>query len=135
MIAAVRSARTLNVMTKDEGDGSCIGERRRYFKVNNGKANLVPPTLSGTAWLPSRSMTESKTVDASVSVVAPWAWRDPFDNVTVAHLRQVQERVAAGRCRHSAQAVDRVRKVVAEVLHLNFDDPAEKSRIRSLLQT
>lgn len=46
MLAAVRSARVLNTMSKVEAENFNIsdGERRRYFRVDIGKANLTAPS-------------------------------------------------------------------------------------------
>ena len=43
LIAAVRSARVLNVMTKEEGARTGVARHRSYFRVENGKNNLAPP--------------------------------------------------------------------------------------------
>ena len=44
LIAAARSVRVLNPMTKEEGDTANVGENRRfYFRAAIGKANLAPP--------------------------------------------------------------------------------------------
>src|SRR6202012_3480060 len=49
MIAAVRSARVLNVMSEDEAARAGVESRRSYFRVDNGKANLAPPA-EGSTW-------------------------------------------------------------------------------------
>ena len=43
LLAKVRSARTLNGMTGDEAARAAVENRRTYFRVQNGKANLSPP--------------------------------------------------------------------------------------------
>jgi hypothetical protein len=45
LLAAARSARVLNVMTKEEADGAGIDpvKRRLYFSADRGKSNLSPP--------------------------------------------------------------------------------------------
>lgn len=48
MIAAVRSARALNAMTEDEAKQFSITERWRYFRADNGKANLAPRSDDAT---------------------------------------------------------------------------------------
>ncbi|MGH1571377.1 AAA family ATPase [Methylobacterium sp. P31] len=43
LLAAARSARVLNPMTKDEAERAGVASHRGYFRVDNGKANLAPP--------------------------------------------------------------------------------------------
>src|ERR1700734_2119251 len=49
LLAKVRSARTLNGMTEDEAARAAVENRRAYFRVQNGKANLAPPA-EGSDW-------------------------------------------------------------------------------------
>ena len=51
MIGAVRSARVLNVMSDDEAAKAGIPseQRRSYFRIDDGKANMRPP-LEGATW-------------------------------------------------------------------------------------
>ena len=43
LVYAARSARTLNVMTKEEAANAGIDEHRsRYFRIDNGKQNYAP---------------------------------------------------------------------------------------------
>jgi hypothetical protein len=45
IIAAVRSARTLNVMTKEEATELGVKDnRRQYFRVDNARASMLPPS-------------------------------------------------------------------------------------------
>ena len=43
MLSAVRSARVLNPMTKEEADKAGVDKARSFFRVDNGKANMAPP--------------------------------------------------------------------------------------------
>jgi hypothetical protein len=45
LIAAVRSVRVLNIMSKEEAEAAGVEERyrRAHFRIDNGKANLAPP--------------------------------------------------------------------------------------------
>ena len=46
LVAAARSVRVLNRMSKDEAEQAGIGETRGfYFRADNGKPNMAPPTL------------------------------------------------------------------------------------------
>lgn len=70
----------------------------------------------------------------SIGVAAQWSPPDVFDGVTVEHLREVQTRIAGGSYGESASATDWAGHVVAEVLGLNLDRPAEKSRAKHILR-
>ncbi|MCJ2060117.1 AAA family ATPase [Methylobacterium sp. J-048] len=43
LLAAARSARVLNPMTKEQADRAGLPTNRGYFRADNGKANLAPP--------------------------------------------------------------------------------------------
>jgi RecA-family ATPase len=83
LINAVRSARTLNLMTKDEAGKVGIGEERRlsFFRVDNGKANHAPPAERST-WRRHISVQLGNGegiahAGDSVGVVTPWEWARP----------------------------------------------------------
>src|SRR5262249_7773359 len=44
LINSCRNVRVLNVMTKDEGKKASVERHRSYFRIDNGKANLAPPS-------------------------------------------------------------------------------------------
>lgn len=133
LLAAARSARTLNSMTEEEAASAGIeaNRRRRHFRADNGKSNLAPA--------PERSdWFELVSVDLgngdSVGAVTPWKWPDPLADVSVSDLRKVQEAVAAGQWRDSVQAKDWVGNAIAEAMKLNVSDTREKAKIKGLLK-
>jgi RecA-family ATPase len=93
LLSAARSARVLNGMTQDEADKAGVENRRLFFQVDNGKANLVAP-LDNATWLKVASVGLAN--GDNVGVVTQWSWPDPFDDITVADLRAAQRAVAAG---------------------------------------
>lgn len=85
LLAAVRSARALNQMGQDTADKLGVDNRRRFFSVTVGKANLYVPD-DASVWH------ELVNVDLnngsmglpgdSVGVVTAWDAPDPLANVT-----------------------------------------------------
>jgi len=138
-VAAVRSTRIVNVMTAEDAKKAGIeDEHRRYLRVDDGKRNMAPPA-DKTIWRKIESVdlgneTETRPSD-NVGVAVIWKWPDPFDDVTVEHLREVQRRVAAGNYRANVQANDWVGKVVAEALDLDIEDTADKTKVKGILKT
>ena len=141
LVAAARSVRVLNPMTKDEGGQAGVGDDRRfYFRSDIGKANLAPPSTKATwfrlASIPLGNGSGGPVDDQDyVGVATPWTWPDALDGVTVADLRAVQARIAAGRYRESSQAADWAGKAVADVLRLDATKKAHKAKISRLLKT
>ena len=138
LLAKVRSARTLNGMTDDEAARAGVDNRRSYFRVQNGKANLSPPPDKAN-WYRLESFDLGNGGDGqpsdSVAVVTRWTWPDAFDGVTVSDLRAVQTAIAAGRWRESTQAKDWAGHAVANVLKLDATNKAHRAKIAGLLKT
>ena len=138
LLAKVRSARTLNGMTDDEAARAGVENRRSYFRVQNGKANLSPAPDKAD-WYRLESFDLGNGGDGqpsdSVAVVTRWAWPNAFDGVTVSDLRAVQAAIAAGRWRESPQAKDWAGHAVASVMKLDAANKAHKAKIVGLLKT
>ena len=138
LLAKVRSARTLNGMSEIEAARAGVENRRFYFRVDNGKANLAPP-VDAAEWYRLEIVDlgngkDDKPAD-SVGVVTRWTWPNAFDGVTVSDLRAVQAAIAAGRWRESPQAKDWAGYAVASVLKLDVTNKAHKAKIAALLKT
>ena len=141
MIAAVRSARTLNVMTEKEAGKAGLAEhqRRSFFRVDNGKANLAPPAKQST-WRRHISVQLGNGESIahagdSVGVVTAWEWPDPREDVTPDDVLAVQEAVAAGEWRDHPTAKDWVGKPIAEALGLDLAEPSVRARVKELQQS
>lgn len=140
MTAAVRSARVLNVMSKDEADKAGInpGERRLHFRIDSGKANLAPPPeksewrkLVGVSLGNDRG---GRPAD-NVQVVTTWCWPDDRGDVSVHDLIELQRRISKGNYRQDPRAADWVGNLVAEGLGFDLKDRSAKASIRVLLQS
>ena len=136
LLAAARSARVLNPMTKDEAAKVDVARPRSYFRVDSGKANMAPPP-DGSTWYRFVSVNLGNgDVDGgdSVGVVEPWAWPSALESVSVDHLRRVQAMIAEGEWRDSVQSPRWAGRAVAEVLQLSSERDCDKAKIKSLLR-
>lgn len=138
LLAAARSARVLNAMSKDERERAGVKATEAYFRVENGKANLAPPS-EGADWYQVASV-DLGNADAfepsdNVGAVRSWQWPDPFDGVKATDLLAVQRRIDGGLWRESIQAKDWVGYAIAEVLDLDLDLKADKQKVKGLLAT
>jgi hypothetical protein len=140
LIGAARSVRVLNQMTAEEASRAGINptERRLYFRVDNGKANMAPPS-STASWrqLIGVGLGNGTTTypEDNVGVVTAWSWPDAFKGLTAADLKAVQGKVSAGAWRADVRSEDWVGRAVAEALELDLDDDNEKTRVKTLLKT
>lgn len=139
LLAAARSARVLNQMTKDEAERAGVDNHRAHFRVDNGKANLAPPP-DRSSWFRLASVSLGNGPDGPfdlsdhVAVVETWGWPNAMADLTVADLRRAQAAVAAGRWRENAQAKDWVGIPIAKALGIELDK-AGKAKVGSLLKT
>lgn len=138
LVDACRAVRVLNRMTEDEGKRADVENNRLFFRVLTDKGNLAPPSaVSEWYRLIGVDLGNGPTEGQgdNVQVVTRWEWPDAFDGLAVTDLFEVQKRVAEGEWRKDSQAEGWVGKIVAEVLHLDLNDAADKTRTKSLLKT
>ncbi|MCJ2069669.1 AAA family ATPase [Methylobacterium sp. J-030] len=146
LLSAARSGRILNIMSGEEAERAGVEQRRLYFRVDNGKANLAPPPTDRSSWFKMASVDLGNGGDPndsfdfnaggdSVGVVTAWQWPDPLANVTTADLRAAQTEVrATGPWRENVQANDWVGKPIARALGLDAGDKAHREKIKRLLK-
>lgn len=140
LIGAARSVRVLNPMSQDEAAkaGIEVAQRRLYYRLDNGKANLAPPS-DQASWRRVVSVGLGNRRDPypedSVGVVTAWKWPDAFAGLTAEHLKTVQNKVGSGKWRADAQAGAWVGKAVAEALDLDLSEDVNRTRIKALLKT
>lgn len=130
LLAAARSARALNRMTADEAARVGIQDPGFYFRADNGKANLAPPSGSA-AWfyLASVDLDNETAMTATaparpsdqVGVVTHWEWPDPTSDVTPSDMHAVRSVVMAGKYRADPQAAEWVGKAIAEAIGFDLD--------------
>lgn len=133
LLGAVRSARALNGMSKDEA--AKVGEGtspREFFRVDNGKLNMAPAPPDRAEWF--RLVSVPLGNGDSVGCVVPWKWPDAMAGVTAEHLRAVQAAVASGRWRENHQAERWVGHAIGGVLGLDVGQKAAKAKVLGLVK-
>jgi hypothetical protein len=138
LIAAVRSARVLNGMTKEEAERANIDNPASYFNVSNGKSNLAPRS-DKAVWrhivgVPLGNGILPHEPGDFVGVVEAWSWPDPFADVSLEDAKEVQRRIAKGEFRADPRSHDWAGKVVAEVLQFDLSDKAASAAVKNLLR-
>jgi hypothetical protein len=135
LMSAARVGRVLNRMNKDEAIQAGVDQRWRYFRndrAGEGKANMSPPPEEAD-WFKLISVDLGN--GDNIGVVTAWNWPSPFEGIGVPHLREAQKAVSEGgpwRAHH--QATDWVGKPIAKALNLNPNRPADRAKIRGLLE-
>lgn len=142
LLAAARSARALNRMTPDEAARAGIKEPGLYFRTDNGKANLAPPSAVATWYhlasldldndTPATSESPARPSD-KVGVVTLWEWPDPTSDVTHSDMEMVRAAVREGMWRADIQAKDWVGKCVIQTLGFDGDDEANEHKAKALI--
>ena len=139
LLAACRSARALNRMSKDEAARAGIeaDKTRLFFRAENGKGNLAPPEKA--EWFQLRSVPLGNGEPDlpfdngdQVAVATSWTWPDALEGRTVRDLLAVQRAVDGGKHRADVQASEWVGKVVATVLQMDPD--TDRAKIGAMLK-
>lgn len=137
LLAKVRSARVLNAMSTAEADELGIDRKERFgfFRVDNGKANLMP--RGGDArWRRMASVPLGNRINAledEVGVVTEWQKPSALEGVTAADLVKVKLAVAAGEWREDVRASNWVGLAVGGALGIETEEPQGRARVRSLI--
>jgi hypothetical protein len=133
LLGAVRSARALNGMSRDEA--AKVGDStspREFFRVDNGKLNMAPAPPDRAEWF--RLVSVPLGNGDSVGCVVNWRWPDAMAGITSDHLREVQVAVASGRWRENHQAREWVGNAVAQALHMDVSQKAHRAKVLGLVK-
>ena len=135
IINAVRSARVLNPMSKAEADKAGIDDvdRRLHFRIDNGKANMAPP--SAARW--RKFVGVDLPNGDNVGVVT--AWEYPTAGAAAVDLpdvvcAQIQAEVAKGTFKASAKSPDWVGNLIARLLHIDRSTKPGRASVDRYLQ-
>jgi hypothetical protein len=139
LLAKARSARVLNGMSVTEADEVGIDRKERwaFFRIDNGKANLMP--RGGDArWrrmvgVPLGNRLASQ--EDNVGVTTEWSKPSAFEGVTEHQMHLVRAAIEDGEWRDDVRASNWAGVAVAGALALDLDDPSAKARIKSMLKT
>lgn len=137
LLAAVRSARTLNQMSKEDAEKAKVEQPRSHVRVDDVKANLAPPA-EVARWfklvsVPLNNGTEDQLGD-DVGVVTSWKWPDPNEDVTVDDVRAALMRIAQGEWRLDQQAKNWVGQAIAEALGQDIEQSSVRSAMKILIR-
>lgn len=134
---ATRSALVLNRMDEKKAQELGIDESdgKRYFSVGDDKHNRAPAEKADWFFLASVSLGNGPNGGDSVGVAIPAKLPDPFEDITLDHLRAVQAKVGSGGWRADVQAADWVGKAVAEVVGLDVGKASDKAKAKALIKT
>jgi hypothetical protein len=145
LLAACRSARTINRMSEKEAErfGISGDAAWAYVRTDGGKQNLAPPA-DKAAWhklegfvLPNGDALHEGD---NVGVMTLWTPPDAFDAVTVDHAARVRSEVgraaeAGEHYRASDQAGDWVGHLVGEIVGFDTHESPGKARARAMVRT
>lgn len=137
LVDAARGGLALNTMTKAEAEGFGIAadRRRLFFRADDAKPNRAPPGSGQWFEMVSVSLGNAPDGGDNIGAATPWKAPDPFDDVSLHHLKAAQAKIAGGDWRRSDQAKDWAGRVVADVLDLDLDDKANKKKAKAVLET
>jgi AAA domain len=134
ILAKVRSARTLNGMSRSEADKAGVKNHRQFFKVQNGKSNLSPST-DAADWYQLKSVDLGNGPPSdSVGVVTPWKLPNLMASVTADDLSKAQAAVVAGKWRENSQAKEWAGIPIAKALGLDVSDRSDKAKVQHMLK-
>ena len=138
LINSCRNVRVLNTMTKQEGKKACVERPRSYFRIDNGKANLAPPS-EDSEWRKIVSVDLGNAAGDCpadhIGVVTGWLWPDPLANLTDDDLLAAQKAVSEnGPWRKDVQAKNWVGKAIAQALNLDLDAETDRAAVKGALK-
>jgi hypothetical protein len=138
LVDAGRVGRVLNRMSDTMARKLKLGHPWRYFRVDDGKLNLAPPTEEAR-WrhlvsvnLDNRSSWDRDDGD-SVGVVEPWQMPDPTANVSDDDTARALAALKGGEWRKDSQAKAWAGKAIAATLGWDSDDQQDKDAIKKLI--
>lgn len=136
LIGAARVARVINKVTEEDAlnVGVPQSEAIGLFRIDNGKANLAPPSDKAVY----RRMVSVELANTElVGVATEYKLPDAFDGISTRDAMKVQQAIGnqaeAEPARANPQAKNWAGYTVAEVL--NLDPEADKGRIKTILKT
>ncbi|CAH1652179.1 conserved hypothetical protein [Hyphomicrobiales bacterium] len=136
LLAAVRSARTLNQMSKEDAEKAKVEQPRSHVRIDDVKANLAPPA-EGARWFKLIGVPLDNGGDEGrgdeVAVVTPWRWPDPNEEMTVDDVRAALARIAQGEWRLDQQAKNWVGHAIAEALGQDIEEKSVRSAMKLLV--
>jgi hypothetical protein len=135
LIDAGRSSRAFNRMTRQEGEEAGVENHLLFFRINDGKVNLAPPS-EAAEWreLKSISLGNDNGGPADlVGVATRWKWPDVLDGVSLEDLREFQNRLSTGDYRVDPRAKEWAGNMLAELLGWDAEDASVRKSLKKVL--
>jgi len=138
LIGAARAARVINRITPDDAIALGVDEHEALgiFRVDDGKANLAPPSDRAVY----RRMQSVEIANGEhIGVATEFKLPDLFDGVTADNARNVQKLVNEAEAnqtpyRENVQAANYVGHAVAEELKLDMEKDKDKAKIKAIVK-
>jgi RecA-family ATPase len=138
LIGAARAARVINRITPEDAIALGVDEHEALgiFRVDDGKANLAPPSDKAVY----RRMQSVEIANGEhIGVATEFKLPDLFDGVTTKNLYNVQRTIgkaeeADNAYRANVQADNWVGKAVAEELNLDLGKPNQKAKAKAIIK-
>ena len=138
LIGAARAARVINRITPDDAIALGVDEHEALgiFRIDDGKANLAPPSDKATY----RRMQSVEIANGEhIGVATEFKLPDLFDGVTAKNLYNVQRVIgkaeeADDAYRANAQADNWIGKAVAEELKLDLGKPNHVAKTKAIIK-
>jgi RecA-family ATPase len=138
LIGAARAARVINRITPDDAMALGVDEHEALgiFRVDDGKANLAPPSDKAVY----RRMQSVEIANGEhIGVATEFKLPDLFDGVTADNARNVQKLVSEAEANQTpykanVQAKQYVGHAVAEELKLDMDKPGDKAKVKAIVK-
>ena len=137
----VRHARVINPITTAEAPAAQIKEkdRKRYFRTDDGKANMAPPAEKAT-WFKLISVplynnpADPNAFGDEVGVVTRWELPGVFAGLSTHDLPRVQAAIeSGGPWARDVQSGDWAGIAIAQTLDLDLTDEVAKERVKRML--
>lgn len=138
LVSAARSVRVLQAMSKDTAAKAGVPEeaRRRYFRVDNGKANLAPPAAHAV-WRHLADVDlgngRGRLQSDRVGVVEAWTMPVAAERVTAEHLEELAFHIEELKkpSRKDAQSVDWIGHTLGSIIGEDSADKAVAKRLKA----
>jgi len=137
LMFAARSGRVINTMTQDEANRVGVKNRRRHFRLENGKLNMaVPPEKADWFELRGELLGNGPlgTGGDNVAVVFQWKLPDVFEGMTGQDTDRALWELRSGAWLVNPKANNWAGISVARTLGLDLNDISAKARVKMMLK-
>jgi hypothetical protein len=138
LINAVRTARVLNNMTKEEAKLADVDNCYTFFRINDGKANnQVRSDKSTWRRLISVQLGNGKQIKHAgdeVGVVTHWEWPAADEDITAEEKATILAKIESDEWYKSPRAEKWVGNAVIEALGLNASLPEVKAKTKGIVE-